>query len=37
MPSAVIFNLEIGAYCRIWSASCGSVFKGLSLVNTELN
>ena len=37
MPSVVIFNLEIGAYCRIGSASCGSVFMGLSLVNTELN
>ena len=37
MPSVVIFNLEIGGYCRIGSASCGGVFNELSLVNTELN
>ena len=37
MHSVVIFNLEIGGYCRIGSASCGGGFKGLSLVNTELN
>ena len=37
MPSVVIFIFEIGAYCRIGSASFGNVFKGLSLVNTELN
>ena len=37
MPSVVIFNLEIGGYCRIGSASCWGGFKGLSLVNTELN
>ena len=34
MLSVVIFNLEIGGYCRIGSASCGGVFKGLSLVNS---
>ena len=33
MPSVVIFNLEIGGYCHIGSASCGGGFKGLSLVN----
>ena len=37
MPSVVIYNLENGGYFRIWSASCGGGFKGLSLVNTELN
>ena len=37
MPSMVIFNLDIGGYCRIGSVSCGGEFKGLSLVNTELN
>ena len=37
MPSVVIFNLEIGRYYRIGSASCRGIFKGLSLVNTELN
>ena len=34
MPSVVVFNLEIGGYCRIVSALCVGVFKGLSLVNT---
>ena len=37
MPSVVIFNLEIGGYCRIGSASCERGFKGLSLMNTQLN
>ena len=37
MPSVAIFNLGIGGYCCIGSASCGGGFKGLSLVNTELN
>ena len=37
MPSVVVFNLEIGGYYRIGSASCGGGCKGLSLVNTELN
>ena len=34
MPSVATFNLEIGGYCRIGSASCGGGFKGLSLVKT---
>ena len=34
MPSVAIF---IGGYCRIGSPSCGGGFKGLSLVNRELN
>ena len=37
MPTVVTLNLEIRGYCHIGSASCGGGFKGLSLVNTELN
>ena len=37
MPSVVMFNLEIGGYCRVGLSSCGGGFKGLSLLNTEMN
>ena len=33
VASLATFNLEIGGYCRIGSASCGGGFKELSLVN----
>ena len=36
MPSVVILIWEIQGYCGIGS-SCGGGFKGLLLVNTELN